>query len=333
MKIDLRKTYNKFTNWNTPIVKPSIISYTIIIFIIVFYCLFLASKGLGLNASNPALKTFLFVPRDFRPIALLPSSFIVINPLEIVFNIFLVKFLGRKIEDVLGYSIFLIMYLAGSALFTSLIFLFTPNSAEYFTAGSGAIAVLLGIYTALYPKEVFFFGSYKGDFPGGLYSIMKAKLWLFVMCWSVLQLVNYLYINNISEDIFGNNTGNSVPVSAISAIICLTVGYLFGRLFKENGYLDNYNEKYKTELEEKYAKREIELAGYYRIMKKNNPKYSDVQKEFVEEDGTIVDYIEKFCSRCKHYSLEEGACTKMYENVLEYPEKYNLCGSKYFVKI
>ncbi|RPI15572.1 MAG: rhomboid family intramembrane serine protease [Ignavibacteriae bacterium] len=312
--------HSEITDRNTPIVNFPVITYSIITTIILIGIILtiISVKGYSLNNSVLALS---LVPAHFKLHSLFTSIILIPNLPELPVVLLVFFLVGRKTEDVIGRLEFLVIFIFGGLLYSAIVMLTDYYSTLPYTSGSGAIAIIVGVYYALYPKNKFLLRVTSG----GAIESKYFKTTFLVIFWFLIESLTY-YISIESE-------GVKIKFSLLAVFTCCITGFIIGMVLKKRGVLDRYNEDNKDTLEEKSALREEKLNEYKEEEIESRKEYPSLSEEFVEKDHSDEEYLEKYCYTCTNYSPEEGICSELNENVKEYPGKFDKCGGKYFEKI
>jgi len=97
------------------------------------------------------------------------------------FNLVILVFCGRRVENVLGPVSLLILYLLGAYAAAGAQYLADPNSIAPMIGASGAISAVLGAYAML-------FGRNRVSVVTGRLAVWLNALWL-MAAWAILQLL------------------------------------------------------------------------------------------------------------------------------------------------
>lgn len=138
---------------NNPLRFPFWVFIIIIINIVMFY--------LELSADNPDdfIETFALIPQAINLTKLetlypfFTSQFLHGGFLHILSNLWFLWIFGDNVEDRLGVVFFPVFYLTAGAIGNFLQYLFIPHLDIPLLGASGAVAGVLGIYFALFPRN------------------------------------------------------------------------------------------------------------------------------------------------------------------------------------
>ena len=118
-----------------------------------------------------------FVPLWLTPIT---ATLIHAGIIHLAFNLLILVFCGRRVENVLGPVSFLILYLLGAYAAAGAQYLVDPAPAAPMIGASGAISAVLGAYAML-------FGRNRVSAVTGRLAVWINALWLMVT-WVILQV-------------------------------------------------------------------------------------------------------------------------------------------------
>jgi membrane associated rhomboid family serine protease len=111
----------------------------------------------------------------------LTATLVHANIFHLGFNLLILVFCGRRVENVLGPVSLLLLYLLGAYAAAAAQYLADPHSLVVTVGASGAISALLGAYAML-------FGRNRVSVVSGRLAVWLNALWL-VAAWVILQLL------------------------------------------------------------------------------------------------------------------------------------------------
>ncbi|TYO61483.1 rhomboid family intramembrane serine protease [Bradyrhizobium hipponense] len=155
-------------------------------YVIAAVCAAATFLGLAPDAGAEIVRVFGFVPLDFsqHPIVSLYTLFtaeFVHSGLEhLVGNlIFLIAF-GRSIENLVGYTVFAVAFVGLGALAFLGSWLIGPASHIPIVGASGALSLLMGAYTIIFPKAKLRIVPFL--------RVLYLRAWQFSAAWIALQI-------------------------------------------------------------------------------------------------------------------------------------------------
>jgi membrane associated rhomboid family serine protease len=111
----------------------------------------------------------------------LTATLVHANIFHLGFNLLILVFCGRRVENVLGPVSLALLYLLGAYAAAGALYLADPHSMVTNIGASGAISALLGAYAMLY-------GRNRVSVVSGRLAVWLNALWL-VAAWVILQLL------------------------------------------------------------------------------------------------------------------------------------------------
>jgi membrane associated rhomboid family serine protease len=148
-------------------------------------------------AMGPRLKEFVqifgFVPRNFllylnrgdlaaSVIPIFSSMFLHGGWLHLIANMWTLYIFGDNVEDTLGHSKFIVLYLASGAIACLAQLLSAPGSTMPMVGASGAIAGVMGAYFSLFPSA-----RVLTLVPVLFFVIIEIPAYVFLGLWFILQ--------------------------------------------------------------------------------------------------------------------------------------------------
>jgi membrane associated rhomboid family serine protease len=111
----------------------------------------------------------------------LTATLVHANLVHLVFNLIILVFCGRRVENVLGPASLLILYVLGAYAAAGAQYLADPNSFQVMIGASGAISAVLGAYAML-------FGRNRVSVVSGRLAVWLNALWL-MATWVILNVI------------------------------------------------------------------------------------------------------------------------------------------------
>jgi membrane associated rhomboid family serine protease len=111
----------------------------------------------------------------------LTATLVHANIIHLGFNLIILAFCGRRVENVLGPASLLILYLLGAYAAAGAQYLTDPQSLVVMIGASGAISAVLGAYAML-------FGRNRVSIVTGRLAVWLNALWL-MAAWVILQVL------------------------------------------------------------------------------------------------------------------------------------------------
>jgi membrane associated rhomboid family serine protease len=161
-----------------PFVTIGLIAVNVLIFL---YQVWLTPVGL-----ERFVATYALIPAWFWWPSLFTSQFLHAGWMHILWNMVYLWIFGDNVEDRLGRVRYLLFYVGGGAAAAVLQTLFTPLSAVPMLGSSGAVAVVMGTYFALYPQSRVLTAVFLVIF----FDLVEIPAIFFLGIWFVLQLVS-----------------------------------------------------------------------------------------------------------------------------------------------
>ena len=120
---------------------------------------------------------------ELAPVWLTPLTATLLHAsiIHLAFNLIILVFCGRRVENVLGPVSLLILYLLGAYAAAGAQYLIDPQSSMVMIGASGAISAVLGAYAML-------FGRNRVSLVTGRLAVWLNALWL-MAAWAILQLL------------------------------------------------------------------------------------------------------------------------------------------------
>nr|CUV26848.1 conserved membrane protein of unknown function [Ralstonia solanacearum] len=162
-------------------------------------CAVATFAGMTLDASAEIIRAFAFVPVDFsrHPVVslytLLTAEFVHSGLVHLVGNlIFLVAF-GRSIENLVGPFVFAAAFVGLGALSFLGSWLIGPASHVPIVGASGALSLLMGAYTVVFPKAKLRIIPFL--------RVPYLRAWQFSAAWLALQIWDALAVGELASGI------------------------------------------------------------------------------------------------------------------------------------
>jgi membrane associated rhomboid family serine protease len=166
-----------------PLVRTPIVTWLLIL---ACAAAFLAQTYLGASFTDRWISIPSLVVQWRELERVLTSMFLHANLIHLVGNLYFLKLCGDNVEDRLGRTAYLLLYVAGGVAAEAVFSYLNPSPGIRSLGASGAISAVLGMYLVFFPHARF-----KVRFNVGLGSSELASLpsWLYLGFWFAFQTV------------------------------------------------------------------------------------------------------------------------------------------------